>query len=120
MNIGSNRNLEACDPQVMVATLYKVRAPARGPELATALLHSVHALSIPVRMGVDYVSRSQMFFWSCHHSICALECGIFVWKWLREVEATSEEMQLTGKPMFKIMCTVDDILTCFQSQKFKS
>jgi hypothetical protein len=81
----------------MAASLSKVQGPARGPRLATALLHSVHALSIPVRMGVDYVSRSQMFFWSCQHSICALECGIFVWKWLGEIEATSKETQITGK-----------------------
>lgn len=120
LDLGSNRNLEACDPLVMAVSLYKVRAPTRGTGLATALLHSVHALSIPVRMGVDYVSRSQMFFWSCQHSICALECGIFVWKWLGEVGATSEEMQITGKLMFKVRCIVDNEITYSQSQRTKS
>lgn len=97
LDLGEHRCLEACDPLSMAAGLCKVRGPARGPELATALLHSVHALSLPVRMGVDYVSRTQMFFWSCQHSICALECGVFVWKWLQEVEATAEQTPTTRK-----------------------
>jgi len=71
-------------------------------------------------MGVDYVSRSQMFFWSCQHSICALECGIFVWKWLGEFEATSEEIQLTGKLMFTVRCTAENVITYPQSQRVKS
>jgi len=103
VDLGSHRVLESCDPVVMAASLLEVRAPIRGPGLATALLHSVHALSIPVRMGFDYVSRSQMFFWSCQHSLCALECGIFVWKWFQEVEATSMETHITCKLPFTIM-----------------
>lgn len=97
LDLGEHRCLESCDSLAMAASLYKVRAPARSPQLSTALLHSVHALSLPVRMGIDYVSRSQMFFWSCQHSICALECGIFVWKWLQEIEATAEQTKITGK-----------------------
>jgi hypothetical protein len=64
LDLGEHCRLESCDPLVMAVNLHKVRPPTRGPELATALLHSVHALSLPVRMGVNYVSRSQMFFWS--------------------------------------------------------
>lgn len=120
LDLGSVRNLEACHPMGMAASLYRVRAPARGPGLATALLHSVHALSIPVRMGVDYVSRSQMFFWSCQHSICALECGIFLWKWLEEIEATSREMQITGKSIINVRCEVYRVITCTQSQSIRS
>ena len=106
--------------QSQSGSLYKVRAPARGPALATALLHSVHALSIPVRMGVDYVSRSQMFFWSCQHSICALECGIFVWKWLGEIGATSKETQITGKSLFAIVRKVRCMITRPQSRRARS
>lgn len=81
----------------MATSLMKVQGPQRGPELSTALLHTVHALSLPVRMGVGYVARSQMFFWSCQHSVCALECGVFVWKWLQQVDATSNEAEITGQ-----------------------
>lgn len=97
LDLGPHRRLETRDPVAIAASLNEVQPPVRGPELATALLHAVHALSLPVRMGVDYVSRSQMFFWSCQHSICALECGVFVWNWMQQIEATSGQMEVTSK-----------------------
>jgi len=65
--------------------------------MVTALLHAVHALSLPVRMGVDYVSQSQWFYWSCQHSICALESGVFVWQWLHSIEDDAGQSEITGK-----------------------
>jgi hypothetical protein len=47
-------------------------------------------------MGVEYVSRSQMFFWSCQHSLCGLESAVFLCKWLQAVAATSKDEPLTG------------------------
>jgi hypothetical protein len=99
IDIGPHRSLETRDPHAMAANLSKMEPPRRGPRVATALLHAVHAMSIPVRMGVDYVARSQMFFWSCQHSICALETGIFVWKWLQRVELESDRNDLARKPL---------------------
>ncbi|KAI5210549.1 hypothetical protein E4T39_00115 [Aureobasidium subglaciale] len=40
-------------------------------------------------MGVQYVSRSQMFFWSCRHSLSGLESAVFLCKWLQSVAATA-------------------------------
>lgn len=80
----------------MATSLARAKNPGRGPRVITALLYAVHALSLPVRMGLDYVCRSQMYFWSCQHSICALECGVFLWKWLLEVESTSAQLGVTG------------------------
>lgn len=97
IDIGPHRSLETRDPHAMAANLSKMQPPRRGPRVATALLHAVHAMSIPVRMGVDYVARSQMFFWSCQHSICALETGIFVWKWLQRLEMGSSQGDLARK-----------------------
>jgi len=65
--------------------------------MVTALLHAVHALSLPVRMGVDYVSQSQWFYWSCQHSICALESGVFVWQWLHSIEDDAGQSEITSK-----------------------
>lgn len=73
---------------------------SRCPRLTSALLHSVHALSIPVKLGIDYVSRSQAFFWSVQHSICGLECAIVVSKWLADVVAMLPANSLTG--MFRV------------------
>ena len=83
----------------MAANLSKLEPPERGPRVVTALLHAVHAMSLPVRMGVDYVARSQMFFWSCQHSICALESGIFLWKWLQRVEMESSRNDLARESL---------------------
>jgi hypothetical protein len=99
VDIGPHRSLESRNPSVMAANLSKMQPPKRGPRVVTALLHAVHAMSIPVRMGVDYVARSQMFFWSCQHSICALETGIFVWKWLQRVEMESGRNDLARKSL---------------------
>jgi hypothetical protein len=103
IDIGPRRSLETRDPHAMAANLRKLEAPKRGPRVVTALLHAVHALSLPVRMGVDYAARSQMFFWSCQHSICALESGIFIWKWLHRVDLEIGRHDLARKSI---------ILTC--------
>lgn len=97
VDIGPHRSLETRDAHAMAANLSKMEPPRRGPRVVTALLHAVHTVSIPVRMGVDYVARSQMFFWSCQHSICALETGVFVWKWLQRVEMESGQGDIARK-----------------------
>lgn len=45
-------------------------------------MYAVHALGIPVRLGVDYVARSQALFWSIQHALASLECCILLSKWL--------------------------------------
>lgn len=64
--------------------------------MTKALLLAVHALSLPVRIGINFVSRSQMYFWSCQHCLCAMECGVFLWKWLQQVEPVSEQLEDLG------------------------
>ncbi|PYH35116.1 C2H2 transcription factor [Aspergillus neoniger CBS 115656] len=53
-----------------------------GPHLLPAILHATHALSIPVKLGVNFVARSHAFVWSVQHSLCGLEFAIFLSKWL--------------------------------------
>jgi hypothetical protein len=75
------------------------RAPRveRSDGVIAALLYSVHMLSIPVRLGVDRVARSQAFFWSVRHSLSSLECGILLGKWLKTLGDTMSTTPLTGK-----------------------
>ncbi|KAL2820073.1 hypothetical protein BJX63DRAFT_444997 [Aspergillus granulosus] len=47
-----------------------------------AVLYSAHALSIPVKIGVNIVARNQAFTWSLQHALCALECAFVLSKWL--------------------------------------
>ena len=96
LDLGSYRRLDTRDPAQIATALIGVPALKRGPHLTTALLHVTHALSLPVNMGVQYVSRSQMFFWSCQHSLCGLESAVFLSKWLQTVAETLGKEPLTG------------------------
>ncbi|KAF2017928.1 C2H2 transcription factor-like protein, partial [Aaosphaeria arxii CBS 175.79] len=82
LNIGGHRHLESRDPDVIAAGLAQAPEIERNDNLLSALLYSTHALSIPVRLGIDRVARSQAFFWSVQHAISSFDCAIFLGKWL--------------------------------------
>lgn len=73
-------------------------AGRRRPEggAATALLYAAHMLSIPVRLGVDRVARSQAFFWSVRHSLSGLECAVLLSKWLASLAGPGDTAPLSG------------------------
>ena len=85
LDLGPFRLLEPRDPSRIAAALYSSPSPERSTQLIPALLHSAHALRIPVKLCIDYVSKSQAFFWSVEHSICSPECAVLLSKWLFEV-----------------------------------
>ncbi|RDW87883.1 hypothetical protein BP5796_03577 [Coleophoma crateriformis] len=78
LNLGPYRRLETRDPVCIAAALHKSPSLERSYRLIPALLYAAHALSIPVRIGVDYVARSQAFFWSVRHSLASLECAVLL------------------------------------------
>ncbi|KAJ4859493.1 fungal specific transcription factor domain-containing protein [Trichoderma breve] len=82
INLGPHRALETRDPLLIAAAIAKAPSPSRGRFLIPALIYSTHALSIPVRLGIDSVARSQAFFWSVRHCLSSLECAVFLSKWL--------------------------------------
>ncbi|KAL7785693.1 fungal-specific transcription factor domain-containing protein [Trichoderma afarasin] len=82
MNLGPHRALETRNPLLIAAGISKAPSPSRGRFLIPALIYSTHALSIPVRLGIDSVARSQAFFWSVRHCLSSLECAVFLSKWL--------------------------------------
>jgi hypothetical protein len=82
LDIGQHRHLDSRDPQSIAAGLACLPDIERNDNLLSALLYSTHALSIPVRLGIDRVARSQAFFWSVQHAISSFECAIFLGKWL--------------------------------------
>jgi hypothetical protein len=59
--------------------------PVRGPHLLKALLHSVHALSVPAQLGIHYLASCHAFFLSLQHAFCFFECVVFLRKWLASV-----------------------------------
>jgi hypothetical protein len=82
LNIGPHRHLESRDADTIATGLTHLSDIERNDNLLSALLYSTHALSIPVRLGIDRVARSQAFFWSVQHAISSFECAVFLGKWL--------------------------------------
>lgn len=83
VDLGPHRRLQTRDPTQVAAALIETPIPECIPQAIPALLHAAHALSVPVQMGVDYVSGSQTLFWNSEHALCGLESGILLWRWLQ-------------------------------------
>ncbi|KAF4903721.1 hypothetical protein CGCFRS4_v001591 [Colletotrichum fructicola] len=81
-DLGNKRQIYSGDPQSIAAAAFEARPPERGLRLVFALLHAVHALNIPVQLGIDYLANCQAFFWSLQHSFCSFEAAVFLSKWL--------------------------------------
>lgn len=96
LHIGPHRHLDSRDPDIIASGLQNLDAIERNDNLISALLYSTHALSIPVRLGIDRVARSQAFFWSVQHAISSFECAIFLGKWLCSLKEGSHQSKLTG------------------------
>ncbi|KAL2814611.1 hypothetical protein BJX63DRAFT_194382 [Aspergillus granulosus] len=95
VDLGPCRRLVSQDP-VQIARALNESAPiVRSPRLIMALLHSAHALSIPVRLGIDFVARTHSFFWSIQHSLCSLECAFLLSRWLLSIPMTQIEQRLS-------------------------
>jgi Fungal specific transcription factor domain len=79
-DLGPCRRLDTRDP-VRIAAAFKDSPPLeRSARLGRAVLQSAHALSIPVRIGIAFVARTQTFSWSIQHSLCNLECAFLLSK----------------------------------------
>lgn len=91
VDMGPLRHLETRDAAQIATSLLNTPDINRDPRLTPALLHSAHALSIPVRLGIDFVARTQTFFWSIQHSLCSLECAFLLSKWLAVLSRLRDE-----------------------------
>jgi hypothetical protein len=85
MDTGPGRALGTRDPLQIAHALRDIPAINRTPKLMRALLHSAHALSIPIKIGIRLVAKTQTFTWSIQHSLCSLECALLLSKWLEAV-----------------------------------
>ncbi|RAH47865.1 uncharacterized protein BO95DRAFT_461615 [Aspergillus brunneoviolaceus CBS 621.78] len=96
LNLGAYRQLETRDPYRIAAALHRSPRPSRSYQLTPALIYAAHALSVPVRLGIDHVARSQAFFWSVRHSIASLECAVLLSKWLLSLAETGGTQSLSS------------------------
>ncbi|EEA28907.1 hypothetical protein TMatcc_002733 [Talaromyces marneffei ATCC 18224] len=95
LDLGPCRRLVTQDPLQIARALQESPPIVRSPKLIMALLHSAHALSIPVRLGIDFVARTHSFFWSIQHSLCSLECAFLLSRWLLSIPLTQNEQRLS-------------------------
>lgn len=95
-NLGQWRNLQSCNPNIISATLEQAPGPQRGPQNIYAVLHSVHALNIPVQIGLSYYSHCKSYSWSIQHALCNIECATFLSKWLLAISSTCTSFPLSG------------------------
>ena len=96
-DLGKHRQLVRGDPVSIAKAAHAAPLPTRGPHLLQALLHSAHALNVPVQLGVSFLSKCQAFFWSLQHSICDFETAIFLSKWLTALATTQHIERLDSK-----------------------
>ena len=96
LDLGPYRQLESRDPDRIAEALARAPAVRPGDGVISALLYATHALSIPVRLGVDRVARSQAFFWSVRHSLSGLECAVLLAKWLFALADAESPAKLSG------------------------
>lgn len=95
MDTGPYRSLDTRDP-VQIANAFR-ESPAiqRTPKLVRAVLHSAHALSVPIKIGIRLVAKTQTFIWSIQHSLCSLECAFLLSKWLEAISLPNPEPPVT-------------------------
>ncbi|KAG7127339.1 Transcriptional regulator ADR1 like protein [Verticillium longisporum] len=54
----------------------------RSLRLQKAVFQAIHALSMLVKAGVNYVARTKSLEWSIQHSLGNFECAVLLSKWL--------------------------------------
>lgn len=109
------RALESREPYTAANIFNNLPLLPRGSRLNKAVLQSVHALSMLVKAGINYIARTKTREWSMEHSrespvcngvrehrlttmlgtVCNLECAVLLAKWLMTLASLSPTEVLT-------------------------
>ncbi|KAK7897497.1 hypothetical protein LTR67_004124 [Exophiala xenobiotica] len=95
LHLGPHRSLETRDKHRIASSLLRSPPVRRSHRILPAILYAVHAVSLPVRLGIESVGRSQAFFWSIRHGLSSLECAILLAKWLIAVHSTQSTTEIS-------------------------
>jgi len=96
-DLGPCRRLDTRDP-TRIAWAFKNSPPlVRSQRLGRAVLQAASALAIPVRIGINFVAKTQTFSWSIQHSLCNLECAFLLSKWLETIAMSTQDDPLTAE-----------------------
>ena len=105
----SFRLLQSTDLHGTVGTLSNLN---RSPALDQATLHAAHGLSIPVRLGTSFMARTKTPIWTIEHSLCSLECALFLRRWLEMMSTTTRDfgVESLSKVESKLLAIVTSII----------
>lgn len=106
LNLGPHRKFETWTAETIANSFLNAPKPPQSPQVYHAVLQSIHALSIPVRLGIEYVARTQTLTWSTIHSLCNLECALFLCKWLETLAVHPEDLHADTKRLLRIIASV--------------
>ncbi|KAL7905078.1 fungal-specific transcription factor domain-containing protein [Trichoderma velutinum] len=95
INLGPIRCLSSWDPHLIAQSLHGSPPVQRSERITRAALHCAHALSIPVKLGINHIAETQVRFWSNQHALCSLECALLLAKWLESVTTKVPNPPLT-------------------------
>ena len=82
VDFSSARQLQTWNPRQIAQSLRDNVSVQRSDRLTRAALHCAHALSTPIKLGLNFVAHTQAVLWSIQHALCSLECAILLAKWL--------------------------------------
>lgn len=91
-DFSSARRLQTWDPDEIARSLRENLSVHRSDRLTRAALHCAHALSTPIKLGINFVAQTQVVSWSNQYALCSLECAVLLAKWLETV-ATVPDLQ---------------------------
>ncbi|PPJ55049.1 hypothetical protein CBER1_01527 [Cercospora berteroae] len=115
-NYASRRHLTSWDVAKFGRSLHESPLPQRSSSLAPALLHATQALYIPVKLGLEWITRSNFLHWDLSIFLCYLEAAVFTSKWLLSIAESSGHFPLTDcelnilKTLHRISDEIDESL----------
>lgn len=82
---GSSRSIGSWDAQKIAKSLSQHKPVQRNDKMTRAALHCAQGLGIPIKLGINFVAHTQVFYWSNQYALCSLECALLLTKWLEAV-----------------------------------
>lgn len=110
IDFGPCRQLESRDPMQIAHAFRSAPRLERSPYVARAVLQCAHSLSIPVRIGIEFVARTQTLTWSIVHSLSNLECGLFLGKWLETIASVLREGGVLQSDERRLLAIISSIV----------
>ncbi|KAK1149755.1 hypothetical protein N8T08_005309 [Aspergillus melleus] len=94
-DFSSARRFQTWSPDEVARSLKTNLSVERSDRLTRAALHCAHALSTPIKLGINFVAHTHVVFWSNQYALCSLECAVLLAKWLEVATVPNPQPGLT-------------------------